>query len=67
MPIFEYACEKCDYRFDRLVLRADSDVKCPLCQSKAKKLFSSFAVGHAQASGSSLPDSFEPKLCRNCG
>lgn len=66
MPIFEYTCEKCNYRFDRLVLRADSDVKCPLCQSEVKKLFSSFAVGHAQASASNLPDSFGPKLCRNC-
>jgi putative FmdB family regulatory protein len=66
MPIFEYTCEKCAYRFDRLVLRADSDVKCPLCQSQVKKLFSSFAVGHTQASGSSLPESIGPKMCRNC-
>ncbi|MGE5256954.1 MAG: FmdB family zinc ribbon protein [Hyphomicrobiales bacterium] len=66
MPIFEYTCEKCDYRFDRLVLRADSHVKCPLCQSQVKKLFSSFAVGHAQASVSSPQESVGPKLCRNC-
>jgi putative FmdB family regulatory protein len=66
MPIFEYTCEKCAYRFDQLVLRADTDVKCPLCQGKVKKLFSNFAVGHAQGSASSLPSSFEPRLCKNC-
>jgi putative FmdB family regulatory protein len=66
MPIFEYTCEKCAYRFDRLVLGPGSDVKCPLCQSKVKKLYSSFAVGRAQASAPNLPDSVGPRLCKNC-
>jgi putative FmdB family regulatory protein len=27
MPIFEYNCEKCGYKFDRMVLRADTASK----------------------------------------
>ena len=66
MPLFEYACEKCAYKFDQLVLRSDSEVKCPICQSRAKKLYSSFAVGHSRASAFNLPGSIEPKICKNC-
>jgi len=66
MPLFEYTCEKCALKFDRLVLRADSEVKCPMCQSRVKKLYSSFAVGHAQVSAFNPTASFEPKVCKNC-
>ncbi len=66
MPIFEYTCEKCNNKFDQLVLRADSEVKCPVCRNPVKKLYSSFAVGHSQVSASNPMTSFEPKICRNC-
>jgi putative FmdB family regulatory protein len=66
MPIFEYTCEKCDYRFDRLMIRSDSEVKCPICQNRVKKLYSSFSVGHSQVSAFNPQASFEPKLCKNC-
>jgi len=66
MPLFEYTCEKCAYKFDQLVLRSDSEVKCPICQNRVKKLYSSFAVGHSQVSGSNFPADFEPKVCKNC-
>jgi putative FmdB family regulatory protein len=65
MPLFEYTCEKCTYKFEKLVLGPDSEVKCPLCQSQAKKLYSTFAVGHSGASSNPVAD-FEPKICRNC-
>jgi putative FmdB family regulatory protein len=66
MPIFEYTCEKCAYKFDRLVLQAESEVKCPICQSQVKKLYSSFTVGHSPAAASNLPASLGPKMCKNC-
>ena len=31
MPIFEYNCEHCNYKFDKLVIRRDAQVNCPLC------------------------------------
>jgi putative FmdB family regulatory protein len=66
MPLFEYACEGCAYKFDRLVLSANSEVKCPICQGPVKKLYSSFAVGHSQTSGFNSAAPFEPKICKNC-
>jgi putative FmdB family regulatory protein len=66
MPIFEYACEKCAYKFDRLVMHAGSEVKCPICQSPAQKLYSSFAIGHSPVSTSNPTADFEPKICKNC-
>jgi putative FmdB family regulatory protein len=66
MPIFEYTCEKCEYKFDRLMIRADSEVKCPICRNRAKKLYSSFSVGHSDVSAANLQAPFEPKLCKNC-
>ena len=67
MPIFEYKCEQCGYRFDRLVMRHDSPVNCPLCQSRVKKLMSVFAVGAHTAGESSLCSSPGcSKICTNC-
>lgn len=33
MPIYEYACEGCGTKFEKLVRRAGDDVECPSCQS----------------------------------
>lgn len=44
MPIFEYRCEGCGKRFEKLV-RGDEDVRCPDCGSGGvTKLFSRFGV-----------------------
>ncbi len=42
MPIYEYACEKCDHEFEREQRITDDPVKtCPKCRSrKVKKLIS---------------------------
>ena len=45
MPIYEYNCEHCNYKFDLLVATGNTRVKCPLCQGKVKKLMSTFSVG----------------------
>lgn len=51
MPIYEYACPKCNTKFEKL-LRSMNDgrgVACPTCGAKnARKVMSAFAVG-AQA------------------
>ena len=46
MPIYEYECEKCAYRFE-LKRRFDEDAGspcCPQCQSKVRQLFSPSAI-----------------------
>jgi len=38
MPLFEYKCANCNYRFDKMVQRWDAKVHCPLCSGSVKKL-----------------------------
>lgn len=66
MPLYEYNCEKCNYKFDRLVMNMDSQVNCPICQGEVKKLMSTFSVGVPDNAADSLPPSVGPKMCTNC-
>ena len=34
MPIYEYICEDCDTRFERIVLNKQQEIVCPQCASK---------------------------------
>jgi putative FmdB family regulatory protein len=46
MPIYEYACNGCGRRFEKLVRRFGEDVSCPGCESASvDKQLSVFAVG----------------------
>ena len=58
MPIFEYVCEDCGNKFEKLVRRPGADeVLCPSCgQSHLEQQFSSFAA-HA-----SSRDSFADRM-----
>jgi len=51
MPIYEFLCEKCHYRFERLVtiMRNSALPACPKCQSATKRILSVFAA-HTKAS-----------------
>ncbi len=41
MPIYEYECERCSFRFDlRKSFSEEEDACCPRCQSEARRLFS---------------------------
>lgn len=66
MPLYEYNCEKCNYKFDRLVMNMDSPVSCPICQGDVQKLMSTFSVGVPDNVADSLPPSMGPKMCTNC-
>jgi putative FmdB family regulatory protein len=45
MPLYEYRCEKCENRFEALVLSSDDQINCPECKgAKIEKLFSVFGV-----------------------
>ena len=57
MPIYEYACNGCGQRFEKLVRRFAEEVSCPGCASASvDKQLSVFAVG---ASGSTSRPSSE--------
>jgi putative FmdB family regulatory protein len=57
MPIFEYLCDDCGSKFEKLVRRPGVDeVLCPTCgQSHLEQQHSTFAA----RSGGSAPQSFE--------
>jgi len=41
MPIYEYECEKCSFKFDLLrKVGEDGGASCPRCQSYSRRLFS---------------------------
>jgi len=47
MPLFEYKCVDCGYKFEELVC-GQPQVACPACQSvNVEKLFSAFSSGPA--------------------
>ena len=71
MPIFEYLCEDCGSKFEKLVRRAESDsVACPSCgQAHLKQQFSTFAA-HANGAPQETMGSCPSGMCRTpdlCG
>ena len=56
MPIYEYQCEDCGTRFEKLVRRGESASECPSCgQSHLKTELSTFS---AHANGSPKESAF---------
>ena len=71
MPIYEYRCEDCGTKFEKLVRRAaeGSEVECPSCgQKHLKQEFSTFAA-HAGGSQKSSEAPMCPSggMCHNPG
>lgn len=53
MPIFEYICQQCQHRFEKIIRRDDLAVQCPSCESeKLEKQLSVFAAGIGQEKSS---------------
>jgi putative FmdB family regulatory protein len=45
MPIYEYRCEDCGTKFEKLVRRSDTELACPSCgQSHLNQELSTFAA-----------------------
>ena len=45
MPIYEYECRSCSLRFELKRRFGDnSEARCPQCQSKARRIFSSVPI-----------------------
>lgn len=48
MPIYEYRCEHCGRKFEKLrkIVDADAELACPYCESdEVGRVLSSFATG----------------------
>ena len=60
MPLYEYACQRCDHTFEELVFNGEA-VTCPRCHApKVERLLS--VPAKPPTSESSLPMSCNPKL-----
>jgi putative FmdB family regulatory protein len=66
MPLYEYNCESCNYRFDKLVLNRDSDVHCPICQGEVKKLMSTFSYAVQDSPSRAASMDAQSKMCSSC-
>jgi putative FmdB family regulatory protein len=75
MPIFEYLCEDCGNKFEKLVRRSASEndangVNCPSCgQEHLKQQFSTFAA-HANGAPKDMMPSCPSGMCQTpdlCG
>jgi putative FmdB family regulatory protein len=64
MPIYEYRCRKCDFRFERFV-SGKTRIVCPDCESRrVDRLLSVFAL----SSGTTRSSSAEATgACGSCG
>jgi len=72
MPIYEYVCEDCDTRFERIVLNKQQEIACPNCASeKASIQLSVFATpgnGNGTATKSSTSSGGGGSCCGGgCG
>ena len=44
MPIYEYACPTCGYKFEKLQSMSATGADCPICEQPAKRSISVFAA-----------------------
>jgi putative FmdB family regulatory protein len=55
MPIYEYVCDDCETRYERIVMSASQKIECPKCASKSHTLqlsvFSAGKSGNGTSSG----------------
>jgi putative FmdB family regulatory protein len=58
MPIFEYRCDDCGTKFEKLVRRSTDEIACPSCgESHLKQELSTFAAhsGGRQSAERAMP------------
>jgi putative FmdB family regulatory protein len=68
MPIFEYLCEECGTKFEKLVRRSDDAALCPSCgDSHVTTQYSTFAARANGAQKESSVPSCPSGMCQNPG
>ena len=67
MPIFEYVCEECARRFEKVVLRKGETVCCPSCGSGRSSLQFSVIASPAKTDSGASADSGCACTPASCG
>jgi putative FmdB family regulatory protein len=57
MPIYEYVCDDCGVRYERIVLSQGQEVACPKCSSTRHTLQLSVFSAHSGSSGNGASSS----------
>ncbi|MBC2714710.1 MAG: zinc ribbon domain-containing protein [Desulfobacteraceae bacterium] len=66
MPIYEYNCEKCDKKFEILIMGNDKP-ECPCCGTvKVKRLMSSCGFVSKGSGGETVSSSAGASSCTGC-
>jgi putative FmdB family regulatory protein len=67
MPIYEYYCSDCKFKFELLrpLSKATAPADCPRCQQTAERILSTFACFSTNESGFSAP--VGGGSCASCG
>ncbi len=60
MPIYEYGCDTCGHKFEKLQPMNSSGADCPVCVQPARRTLSVFAAITAGAAGDPDPDPLPP-------
>ena len=55
MPIYEYRCEDCGSKFEKLVRRSGDKVECPSCGTENLKMELSTFAAHANGRSKDVP------------
>lgn len=55
MPIYEYLCENCGEKSEKIQSQPLEQIICPDCGQKAKRVVSIFAASGHEASGGCAP------------
>jgi putative FmdB family regulatory protein len=53
MPIYEYVCDQCNERFEKIVINKQQEIACPKCASKKATI--QLSVFATAGGGSSSP------------
>ncbi|MBA7492366.1 hypothetical protein ES702_02916 [subsurface metagenome] len=67
MPIYEYFCPHCNFKFELLrpLSQSNEVASCPHCHNGAKRVFSSFNSPSGNTEGTSAPIG-ESSPCATC-
>ena len=53
MPIYEYVCDECNERFEKILINKQAEISCPKCASKKATI--QLSVFATAGNGSSSP------------
>lgn len=68
MPIYEYVCDECKSRFERIVTAKNGKPECPKCGSHRSTVqFSTFAARTGNGTSSTAPSNSSGETSSGCG